>query len=106
MCAGQRLVADGGSRRQTLVSCLDISLLRLHDYRPAAVVRLRGYNCLLQVWHLVKRGLRLQRRPARPFRGQRSAPLYIFIHLSPSLEEEWGEERSMAVCVECVVGDL
>ena len=78
MCAGRRLVADGGSRRQKLVLTVDIALPRLHDYRPAAVVRRRGYKCLLQVWHLVKRGLRLQWRPARPFRGQRSAPLYIF----------------------------
>ena len=91
VCAGQRLVADGGSRRQTLVSCLDISLLRLHDYRPAAVVRLGGYKCLLKVPHLLTRGLRLQRRPARPLCGQRLATLYN-LTLPPALKRS-GERR-------------
>ena len=86
VCAGRRLVADGGSRRQKLVLTVDIALPRLHDYRPAAVVRLGGYKCLLKVPHLLTRGLRLQRRPARPFCGQRLATLFVQFDPSPSLE--------------------
>ena len=35
-----------------------------------------------------------------------AAGSFVQFDLSPSLEEEWGRGESMAVCVECVVGDL
>ena len=60
--------------------CLWLALLL-----GGGLARSRGYKCLLQVWHLVKRGLRLQWRPARPFRGQRPAPLY-FLTFPPALK--------------------
>ena len=93
--------------RQTPVLAVDISLPRHHDYRQVELVRLRGYKWLVDRCAIMMWGLCLQRWPARRFRGQRPAPLYnLTSPPRPSLEEEWGRGESMAVCVECVVGDL
>ena len=64
---------------------LDISLPPHHDYRPSALVRLRGYKWLVDTCAIMMWGLCLQRRPARRFRGQRPAPLY-FLTSPPALK--------------------
>ena len=56
---------------------VDISLPRHHDYRQVELVRLRGYKWLVDRCASMMLGLCLLRWPARPSRGQRTAPFYF-----------------------------
>jgi hypothetical protein len=63
--------------RQTPVLAVDISLPRHHDYRQVELMRLRGYKWLVDRCASMMLGLCLLRWPARPSRGQRTAPFYF-----------------------------
>ena len=79
MCAGRRLLFEGDTRRQSLALAQDISLPRHCDYRPAAVVRLRGYKWLVDRCASMMLGLCLLRWPARGLSGQRPDSTYILM---------------------------
>jgi hypothetical protein len=77
MCAGWRLVFEGGMRRQRLVPAQDTSLPRHCDYWPAAVVRVHGYKWLVDRSTSRMLLLCFQRWSAPAFPRQRPAPFYF-----------------------------
>ena len=92
VCAVRRLIFGGSSRRQMWVLAQNISLPPRHDYRPAPVVRLRGYSGW---WATVAGGsgrLCFQQCPAPTSRGQWTAPFYLNTIPPSFCVYQWGVE--------------